>query len=251
MEMKGNTVLITGGGAGIGLALAKELLARNNEVVVCDLQQEKLDAAKKQLPRIGTILCDVNSPRDREALLLTVQKDYPRLNIFVNNAGVVSWNNFLAPAPDLPERISLEVNTNLLAPMELTRLFLPQLLQGRKSALVNITSGLAYVPLAQEPIYCAAKAGLHSFSQSIRYQLKDTPVKVVEILSSWVDTDMARKVEADKMTTERVVKEILRGMEKDQEEIRIGKINVLYFMSRLAPHWMFKNLNDHTPAHQD
>ena len=251
MEMRGNTVLITGGAAGIGLALAKELIARDNQVVVCDLQKEKLNEAKKALPGVGAILCDINSERDREALLASVQKDYPKLNIFINNAGVVYWHHFLAPEPDLAARMALELNTNLASPIELTRLFLPHLLKQAKSAFVNVTSGLAYVPLAQEPAYCAAKAGLHSFSQSMRYQLKDTPVRVIEVLSSWVDTDMARNVETPKMTPEWVVAEILRGIEKDKEEIRIGKIDVLYFMSRLAPRWMFKNLNDHTPPHRN
>jgi short-subunit dehydrogenase involved in D-alanine esterification of teichoic acids len=250
MEMSRNTVLITGGVAGIGLALAKEFIARNNEVVVCDIQEEKLESVKKELPGIRTIACDINSSRDRERLLDTVQKKYSKLNILINNAGTVSWQNFLAPRLDLKDRILLEVNTNLLSPIELTRLFLPQLLKQERAALVNITSGLALMPLAAEPIYCAAKAGLHSFSQSMRYQLKDTPVRVFEVLSSWVDTDMARNVDTPKMTVERVVVETMEGLQKDVEEIRIGQIDLLYWMNRLAPHWMFKRLNDRTPPHQ-
>jgi uncharacterized oxidoreductase len=133
----------------------------------------------------------------------------------------------------------------------LTRMFLPQLLKQKNAALINITSGLAYMPLAQEPVYCATKAGLHSFSQSIRYQLKDTSVRVFEVLSSWVDTDMARNVDTPKMTVDRMVTETFRGLEKNKEEIRIGQIDFLYAFSRLAPRWMFKRLNDNTPSHKE
>jgi uncharacterized oxidoreductase len=250
MKTSGNTVLITGGASGIGLALAKDFLGRKNSVVICDLRAEKLASAKKALPGIGTVRCDVTSPRDREKLLKTVQKDFPQLNIFVNNAAVVFWHNFLAPRPDLAQRILLEVNTNLLGPIELTRMFLPQLLKRESSCLVNISSGLAYLPLALEPVYCATKAGLHSFSQSMRYQLKDTRVEVVEVLSSWVDTDMARNVDTPKMGADRMVAEFMRGLEAGREEIRIGQIDRLYFWSRLAPHWMLKKLNDNTPPHK-
>ena len=251
METSGNTVLITGGATGIGLALAKEFLSRGNKVVICDLKREKLAAAKKQLPGIGAIPCDVNSPQDRQKLLKTVDRQFPKMNILVNNAGVVFWHNFLAPRPDLPRRIRLEIETNLAAPIELTRLFLPRLLKQEGACLMNLTSGLAYVPLAAEPVYCATKAGLHSFSQSMRYQLKDTKVKVVEVLSSWVDTEMARKVDTKKISVERVARETLEGLAAGKEEIHIGSIGPLYFMFRLAPHAFWKWLNDHTPAHRE
>ena len=251
METSGNTVLITGGATGIGLALAKEFLEHGNSVVVCDLKKEKLAAAKKQFPKIGVIRCDVNSPKDRQGLLKAVGRQFPKTNILVNNAAVVFWHNFLDPRPDLPQRIRLEIETNLAAPIELTRLFLPRLLKQESARLVNLTSGLAYVPLAAEPVYCATKAGLHSFSQSMRYQLKDTKVGVVEVLSSWVDTEMARKVDTDKISAERVARETLQGLEAGKEEIHIGKIDRLYFMSRLAPHWMLKSLNKNTPSHRE
>lgn len=125
MKTSGNTVLITGGASGIGLALAKEFLARKNLVIICDLKKERLASVKKEFPEIGTIPCDVTSARDREKLLKTIKKDFPNLNILVNNAGVVFWHNFLSPGPNLAERILLEVNTNLLAPIELTRMFCP------------------------------------------------------------------------------------------------------------------------------
>jgi short-subunit dehydrogenase involved in D-alanine esterification of teichoic acids len=128
-------------------------------------------------------------------------------------------------------------------------LFLPPLLKRERAAIVNVTSGLALMPLAAEPVYCAAKAGLHSFSQSMRYQLKDTPVKVFEVLFSCVDTDMTRHVDTPKLTVDRVVVETFEGIQRDVGEIRIGQIDLLYWMNRLAPDWMFKRLNDRTPAH--
>jgi short-subunit dehydrogenase involved in D-alanine esterification of teichoic acids len=249
MMTSGNTVLITGGATGIGLALAKEFLARKNSVIVCDLQEEKLASVRREFPEIATVLCDVNSPQDRERLLQTAQKDHGDLNVLVNNAGIVFWHSFLSPEPGLAERTLLEINTNLLAPIELTRLFLPPLLKRERAAIVNVTSGLALMPLAAEPVYCAAKAGLHSFSQSMRYQLKDTSVKVFEVLFSWVDTDMTRHVDTPKMTVDRVVLETFEGIQRDVGEIRIGQIDLLYWMNRLAPDWMFKRLNDRTPPH--
>ncbi len=250
MNTSGNTILITGGASGIGLALAKEFLARKNSVIICDLKEERIASVKKDFPEIAILPCNINSSEERQELLSTVQKNHPEINVLINNAGIVFWHNFLSPEPELQERTFLEINTNLLAPIELTRLFLPLLLKQERAAMVNITSGLALMPLAAEPVYCAAKAGLHSFSQSMRYQLKDTPVRVFEVLSSWVDTDMARNVNTPKMKVERVVAETFQGLEKDIEEIRIGQIDLLFWMNRLAPRWMFKRLNDHTPPHQ-
>jgi len=249
MNTSGNTVLITGGAAGIGLALAKELLTRKNLVIVCDLKEERLSSLKKEIPAVETLVCDVTLPSDRVRLLETVEKNFPKINFFVNNAGVAMWHNFLKPESDLDQKIQVEVNTNLLGPMELTRLFLPLLLKQEKSILVNVTSALAYLPLALEPVYCATKAGLHSFSQSLRYQLKGTPVQVVEVLSSWVDTEMAQNVDTKKINPERVATEVLKGIEGNREEIRIGLAGPLYYISRLAPKWMFNQINKNTPPH--
>jgi uncharacterized oxidoreductase len=247
MKTSGNTILITGGGSGIGLALAKEFLARRNTVLVCDYQVKKLMEVKKENPGIQTFTCDIRKPAERKRLHATVIKKFPNLNILINNAAVSFWHNFITPEKLQSERIHQQVETNLLAPIELTRLFLPNLLKQNKSALVYVSSGQAYVPLSRKLIYAATKAALHSFSQSMRYQLKDYPVFVAEVLPSWVDTDMIRDLEIRKMTPERVAGEVLRGMERNQNEIRIGLTGILFFTYRLAPFLMWKKFNDFAP----
>jgi uncharacterized oxidoreductase len=248
MKTSGNRVLITGGASGIGLALAKAFAASGNEVVVCDWNADNLAAVKKDNPPIETLACDITSSPDREELLKKAVQRFPDLNVLVNNAGVSFRHSFLSPEPDLSGRIQREVNTNLLGPIELTRLFLPHLLRQERPVLVNISSALAYVPLSQWPLYCATKAGLHSFSQSLRFQLRGTPVEVVEVLPSYVDTDMMRDVDAPKLPPEKVAAEIIKGLGRGRREIRIGLSGALFYMSRLAPGWIFRQLNEKPPA---
>ncbi len=248
MKTSGNTVLITGGGSGIGLALAKEFLTRGNTVVVCDHKAQRLREAKKANPELQTILCDVRSPAQRKRLIAAVIKKFSKLNVLVNNAAVSMWHDFVVPEKDQSVRIQQQIETNILAPIELTRLFLPHILKQDYSALVYITSGQAYVPLSKKAVYAATKAAIHSFSQSIRYQLKDRPVLVMEALPSWVDTDMIRDLAIKKMSPEKVAGEILAGLEENTQELRIGLSGLLFHLSRLMPRMMWKKFNDYAPT---
>jgi uncharacterized oxidoreductase len=189
MQMNGNTILITGGGSGIGLALAKRFAARGNRVVISGRRVDVLTAAKHDTPFLETLHCDVSSEEGRVALAEEAITRFPTLNVLVNNAGIQN-----RPAPLLqPQDWSAhraELATNLDGPLHLTMLLLPQLSKAPFGAVVNVTSGLAFAPLAAMPTYCLTKAALHSFTLSLRHQLKETPLDVVEIVPPAVNTDL-------------------------------------------------------------
>jgi short-subunit dehydrogenase involved in D-alanine esterification of teichoic acids len=163
-----------------------------------------------------------------------MRSDFPELNILINNAAVMHMYDFLAGA-DVPERIEEELRTNLLAPMKLTSLLLPLLQQQPSAAIVLVSSGLAYVPVANLAVYCATKAALHSFARSLRRQLRQTAIKVFELLPPTVNTDMTRTLRGPKLAAEQVAKELLSGIERERYELRVGMVKPLRMVSRLAP----------------
>jgi uncharacterized oxidoreductase len=186
MELTSNTVLITGGASGIGLALAGRFLSSGSDVIVCGRREHALRDAHAAHPRLAIRVCDVSSETDRTALLEWAVAEYPRLNVLVNNAGIQNRTE-LAGAVDW-SRIRQEIAINLDAPIHLTAAFIPHLLTQQRPAIINVTSGLAFVPMASAPIYCATKAALHSFTLSLRHQLADTPIQVIEIAPPAVNT---------------------------------------------------------------
>ena len=189
MQITGNTILVTGGGSGIGLALAKRFVMRGNRVIVCGRRNAALAEAKREMPPLDILLGDVSTDAGREALVTEALQRFPALNVLVNNAGIQR-----RPAPLLQPQDwaahKLELATNLEAPMHLTMLLLPHLAKRAHGAVLNVTSGLAFVPLAAMPTYCLTKAALHSFTQSLRQQLRDSKIAVVEIAPPAVNTDL-------------------------------------------------------------
>ena len=242
MRTRGNTVLITGGSAGIGLALAKALIAADNTVIVCGRDQTRLERAHEVVPGISTIKCDVTRDDDVADLLKKVRSDFPQLNILINNAAIMHICDFVEKVEG-SERIEEEVGINLLAPMKLTSQLLPDLQQQTASAIVIVSSGLAYVPVANVAVYCATKAGLHSFSRALRHRLRKTDVKVFELPPPLVDTDLSRTLHMPKIQAEQVAKELLRGMERDRYEVRVGMVKPLYVASQLVPLFIERILN--------
>jgi uncharacterized oxidoreductase len=191
MEFNANTVLITGGGSGIGFALAERFIQAGSQVIICGRREYKLKEAQAKYPQMGIRVCDVAKPAERTALLTWATEAYPRLNVLVNNAGIQRPIQ-LQENPDW-ETVSEEVAINLEAPIHLSTLFIPHLLRQKRPAIINITSGLSFVPKANVPVYCATKAALHSFTLSLRHQLSDTPIEVIEIIPPAVDTDLGGK----------------------------------------------------------
>lgn len=235
MNLSDNTILITGGGSGIGLALAKAFASHSrNTVVVCGRKARKLEDVHKENPAIITVPCDIASDSDQQRLIETVTQKYPNLNVLINNAGIQHNYNF-SDMQSHADLIEEEVNINFLAHAKLTDRLLPVLMQQPNAAIVNITSALAVVPKQSAPIYCATKAAMHNFTRALRYQLENTPVKVFEIIPALVDTEMTKGRGKGKITPEALAAEALRGIESNKYEIRIAKTKILFALHRLLP----------------
>jgi uncharacterized oxidoreductase len=188
MDLSNNTVLVTGGASGIGLAIAERFVKAGSEVVICGRRAGKLQEARAAHPGFQTRVCDLGRPAEREALAAWAVREFPRLNVLVNNAGIQRRVRLAdQEAWDLTRE---EIAVNFDAPVHLSRLFIPHLVSRPRAAVINVTSGLSFSPIAGVPVYCATKAALHSFTLSLRHQLKDTPVRVVEIIPPAVDTDL-------------------------------------------------------------
>jgi len=191
MVFKANTVLVTGGGSGIGFALAERFVQAGSDVIICGRREDKLKEAQSKYPQMHIRVCDVANPTERRALFTWVSESFPGLNILVNNAGI--QQRIQLKEKPAWETLGQELAINLEAPIHLSTLFIPHLLQQKWSAIINVTSGLAFVPLAHVPVYCATKAALHSFTLSMRHQLTGTPISVIEIIPPAVDTDLGGK----------------------------------------------------------
>jgi uncharacterized oxidoreductase len=188
MQLNGNTILITGGASGIGLAFAKRFLQAGNTVIVCGRREDKLREAREQHPALVTRTCDLATATEREALIAWATKEHPALNVLVNNAGIQRRLRLSDQEDWNATREELAINLD--APIHLTRLVIPHLMTRRPAAILNVSSGLAFAPLARTPVYSATKAALHSFTLSTRHQLKDSGVEVIEIVPPAVDTDL-------------------------------------------------------------
>ena len=170
-----------------------------NKVIICGRRVERLNALKGKHPGLITIACDVSDDKQREDLCHTVLKDYPETNILINNAGIQLAVDLTHPVN--LESVREEIEINLVAPIHLSSLFAQHLASKNESALINISSGLAFVPLSFMPIYCATKAAIHSLTLSLRHQLKNTSVKVFEIIPPSTDTELGYQRRADKTQT--------------------------------------------------
>lgn len=190
MNLKGNTVLITGGASGIGLALAERFLTAGNTVIICGRRKEKLEEARQNFPELLTRECDVASETDRLALFEWSAKEFPELNVLVNNAGIQLRTDLTGKQLSWKEQQN-EIAINFEAPVHLSMLFIPFLKQQKEPVIINVTSGLAFTPGAFAPVYSATKAALHSFTQSLRYQLSSANIKVIEVAPPAVQTDLS------------------------------------------------------------
>jgi uncharacterized oxidoreductase len=249
MRISNNTILITGGTSGIGFELATQLLALGNTVIVTGRSQSNLDAARKKLPGIHTIQSDVSDPTAIASLYRQVVEEFPSLNMLINNAGIMRKINLQMFGSDLQD-ITREVEINLNGSIRMTMQFLPHLHMQTRAAIVNVSSGLAFVPLAISPVYCATKAATHSFTQSLRIQLKNTNITVFELAPPLTETPLFKEdFSADDMAgvkamdVKTLTRRAIEGIKKDQVEIQPGLSNMLRIMSRLAPNFILKQLN--------
>ena len=246
MELTHRTVLITGGTSGIGLELARQLLQRGNTVIVTGRDRDRLDAAQHGLPGLHTIQSDIGDPQAIVALHRTVTQRFPDLDTLVNNAGIMR-NLDLNRDRDLAD-VTREIDVNLSGPLRMIQRFLPHLKARPSALIVNVSSGLAFVPLPVSPVYCATKAAIHSLTQSLRVQLAGTNVTVVELAPPGVETPLLRNDFAEEMRgrkamdVEVLVARAMAGIEAGRLEIRPGLSNVLKIASRVAPRFMLAQM---------
>lgn len=239
-----NTILITGGSSGIGLELATRLIAKHNTVLICGRSQEKLEQAQKLLPELKIFQCDIASDIGCQRLYEWVAKQHPNCNMLINNAAIVHKTDFLADEKAI-EKAHYEFETNILAPIRLSKLFLPLLLKNANAQLINITTGLVYAPRAVYPFYNATKAALHIFTQTLRLQLCKEPIKVIEIMLPVVNTPWHKgNPPKTAISAQKAVEEIIQKLAKNNNtEIRIGAVNLLYWLARIAPSFAIKKIN--------
>lgn len=244
MKTSGNTILITGGTSGIGRGLAEEFSRNGNTVITCGRREGRLRELTDQYQEIITTLCDVSVVEEREALFQWVVENYPDTNILINNAGIQLLGD-LTKEIDIG-RVNKEIEINLIAPIHLTSLFAQHLRDKEEAAIINISSGLAFVPMAFMPIYCATKAAIHSITMSLRHQLKETSVKVFEIIPPSVDSELGHERRKDKtqthggMPVNAFVIEAIKAIEEDNFEAAIGDAKNL----REKGEELFKSMNN-------
>jgi uncharacterized oxidoreductase len=225
MQLTQRTVLLTGGTSGIGLHLAQRLLAQDNHVIICGRRQDKLTELARQHPGLITYPCDISDAAQREQLAAWVTATYPTLDVLINNAGLMQLHDLTQPVDN--ERVTAEVLTNLVAPIHLSGLLVEHLQQQPTAAIINVTSGLAFTPLASVPVYCATKAGLHAFCLALRYQLRQTPVQVFEIIPPAIRTELGQADGYDNsqdqtLDVEAFTDQVLQVLAQDQYEVGIG-----------------------------
>jgi uncharacterized oxidoreductase len=189
MKQTGNTILITGGGSGIGRGLAEELHKLGNKIVIAGRRKQALDETTAANPGMKSLTLDIENPTAIRAFAAKVAAEFPALNVLMNNAGIMRPENLLAQQDDLADA-EATVATNLLGPIRLTAALLPLLQKQPHSTIVNVSSGLAFVPLALTPTYCATKAAIHSYTQSLRHQLRGTHIEVLELVPPYVATHL-------------------------------------------------------------
>tara|TARA_R110000868_G_scaffold409765_1_gene695939 strand:- start:2502 stop:3272 length:771 start_codon:yes stop_codon:yes gene_type:complete len=247
MKHNNQKVLITGGSSGIGLAIAKKFIENDNTVIIIGRNLSKLEKVKGENPKIYIFQSDVTDDADVGMLVDDIEEKFDGIDILVNNAGIMNLIDAGNEENNLQKQMQ-EIEINFNSPVRLLHYFLPQLKQSKNAVLINVSSGLAYVPFSQSPVYSGTKSALHFWTQAIRPQLKSHNIKVVELLPPVVDTKLAQDADLKDdnlkpMPTEKLADIFWSNYIKGKEEITPGISSQLKLMSRLAPKFIFKKLN--------
>ena len=249
MATKQHTVLITGGTAGIGLALAQLMIKHGHQVLVTGRNPERLKLALQSCQGLDGMVSDVTNPEDRKNLRQWIEEQYAGLNILVNNAA--TGHGCLFADPSAADQVEREIQTNLVAPMHLTHELLPLLRSNRPATIVNVTSGYGLQPCPAVPGYTASKAGLSFLTQALHEQLRNEDILVMEACPPMVETAMTQGTHCWKLTPEQTAKAILRGIKKRKRRVLIGLCKPLEIGRRLFPDLTRWVLNRYPVSLQD
>jgi uncharacterized oxidoreductase len=243
MNLRGNTILITGGTSGFGFEFASKLIALGNTVIITGRNLEKLREVKQTLAQVHTIQSDVSKAEDILSLYNQVTQQFPHLNIIINNAGEMRKIS-LNQEHDLND-ITREIEINLMGPIRMVQQFLPHLKKQKNAVVMNVTSAIALMTFPLSPIYSASKSGLRSYTQALRVQLKETGIKVIELVAPGSATPLNDKFKnEDGFTTtgflapEKVIDAAIKGIQNDKEEVYPGISKLIRILVRIAPKFL-------------
>lgn len=218
MQLQGNKILITGGATGIGLGLTSRFTRENNTVIICGRRKDVLDEVARQFPSVIIRVCDLSIEQDRIELYDWVQQNHGELNVLINNAGIQNWMDISDSM--FYQKASEEIMVNVIAPVHLTNLFVNL---ESLNTIVNVTSGLAFVPLSKVPVYCATKAFMRSFTLSLRHMLKSKNIEVIEVIPPALNTDLGGKgIHTAFPPVDDFVEAIFKQLQEGQTELTFG-----------------------------
>jgi uncharacterized oxidoreductase len=227
MKLSNRTVLVTGGTSGIGLGIAEAFYQSKSKVIVCGRNRQKLSAVEKKFPDIIALQCDVGDAKQRKSLVAEVLRDFPDLDVLVNNAGIQRYIDLKKGYDELKSGED-EIAINLVSTVELTALFIDHLMKRTSAVIINVGSGLGFMPRLNTPIYSATKAAIHTYSLVLRQQLKDTSVKVIEIVPPMVDTDLNKEgrdnahLKFRGISVSEYIPTVIKGLENEADMIFYG-----------------------------
>jgi uncharacterized oxidoreductase len=253
MNPADNTILITGGGSGIGRGLAEAFHKLGNKVIISGRRKHALDETTAANPGMKSLTLDIEKADSIRSFAAQVKSEYPALNVLINNAGIMRAEKLLSQQSDLADAEAI-VATNLLGPIRLTAALLPLLQNQPRATIINVTSGLGFVPMALTPTYSATKAALHSYTMSLRYQLQKTAIEVVELIPPYVRTHLMRGANDPRaMPLEDYITEVMELLktQPNATEICVERVKPLRFAAESGKlDGVFKGMNDAMAAEQ-
>src|SRR3984885_12234128 len=226
MKLTGNTIFVTGGTSGIGRSLAEALHKRGNQVIISGRRKGHLAEVTRAKPGMQSIELNVEDPKSIAAVAKKLLAEYPKLNALINNAGIMRIDDAGSPVDEIT--LMSTITTDLLVPIRMTSALIDHLKKQPAATVINVTSGLAFVPLTNTAVYSATKAALHSYTQSMRYKLKGSSVRVLELIPPWVQTDLLNsKDEPRAMPLSAFIEEAVQLLGTDADEILVERVKML------------------------
>src|SRR5271163_1173900 len=220
MKLTGNTVFITGGGTGIGRGLAAEFHKRGNTVIIAGRRRDRLEETVKEFPGMHYVVLDAEHPENIKNVAQQLIREFPKLNVLINNAGIMQFDDLSTQVDE--KTLTSTITTNLLGPIRITSAFVEHLKKQETAYILNVSSVLAFMPLALTGVYSATKAALHSYSLSLRYKLKNSSVKVLEVIPPWVQTDLLNSNEEPRaMPLKPFIAQTMEALSTDAHEILV------------------------------